>query len=260
MEEYLKFAKEIALYAGKEMKEYFYKDKNVEYKEDRTPVTIADKQINDYLIKKVNEVYPTHSVIGEEASDRKNSKYSWVCDPVDGTSSFTRGIPVSVFSLALVEDGIPIVGVVYDPFLDEMYSAVIGKGAYMNDKQIHVNDLSYGVLGSSIDYCMWDKAKFDTLDIVKELRTNNKTCSMGSVAHACMLVARGSVSAQIFPGTSHGNCDIAASKLIVEEAGGKTSDFFGDEQRYDKDINGFIASNGIIHDDITKLTRKIYKK
>ncbi len=259
MEEYLSFAKDIAVYAGKVMKEYFYKDKNVEWKEDRTPVTLVDKQINDYLIEKSNEKYPTFSILGEEKSDKKDSEYAWVCDPLDGTSSFTRGIPVSVFSLALVKDGLPIVGVVYDPFLDEMYSAIIGKGAYMNDKKIHVNNLSYGVLGSTIDYCMWDNAKFDTLDIVRELRTNNKTCSMGSVAHACMLVARGSVSGQIFPGSSHGHCDISASKLIVEEAGGKTSDFFGEDQRYDREINGFIASNGIIHDDIIKLTKKLYK-
>ncbi len=259
MNEYLDFAKNMAKYAGKVMVDYFFKDKNVEYKEDRTPVTLVDKQINNYLIEQVNEKYPDHSVIGEEASNRKNSEYAWVCDPLDGTSSFTRGIPVSVFSLALVKDGEPIVGVVYDPFLDEMFSAIKGEGAYLNDKKINVNNIDLGMLGCTIDYCMWNKAKFDTLDIVRELRKESKTSCIGSVAHACMLVAKGSISAQIFPGTAHGNCDIAASKLIVEEAGGKTSDFFGDNQRYDEDINGFIASNGIVHDEIIKLTKKLYK-
>lgn len=257
MEEYLEFAKRLAHEAGKIMKEYFVKEQGVEYKSDRTPVTIADKKINDYVIEQVKTYYPEHSVDGEEAKNILDSKYVWVCDPIDGTSMFTRGVPVSVFSLALVCDGEPIVGVVYDPFLDDMYSAIKGYGAYCNNKQIKVNNLDYGEMGCSIDYCMWDKAKFDTLKLAKELRKKAKLCQVGSTAHAAMLVAKGCICAEIFPGTNHGHCDIAASKLIVSEAGGVVTDFDGKEQRYDQDINGAILSNGKVHQKVLSVVHNV---
>ena len=256
MEEYLKFAKEIARYAGFIIKKYFYKDIYIEYKEDKTPVTIADQKINNYLIEKVKLHYPTHSVDGEEAIFENKSKYVWVCDPIDGTSMFTRHIPIAVFSLALVYDGNPIVGVVYDPFLDEMYTAIEGKGAFCNDIPIHVNDKQYGSIGSSIDYCMWNGAKYDVLDFLKELRKDFKTSELGSVAHASMLVASGKISGEIFPGTKHANCDLAASALIVKEAGGTVTNFKGENQRYDIDLDGAIITNGIIHQKILKLVNR----
>ena len=136
MNEYLEFAKEIAYYAGNTMKTYFYKlDKGIKFKKDRTPVTEADQKINNYLIKKVKEKYPNHGIDGEEEKQLDNNQYIWVCDPIDGTSMFTNHIPVAVFSLALVKDGKPIIGVVYDPFLDEIYTAIKGKGAFCNNKQ-----------------------------------------------------------------------------------------------------------------------------
>jgi fructose-1,6-bisphosphatase/inositol monophosphatase family enzyme len=259
MNEYLEFAKRIAYHAGDVMKEYFYKDQGVEYKEDRTPVTVADKMINEYLIEEVKKTYPTHKVIGEELSYSNDSEYAWVCDPIDGTSMFTRHVPVSVFSLALVIDGEPTIGVVYDPYLDEMYTAIKGEGAYCNGKKISVNNKHMGELGCSIDYCMWNKAKYDTLDIVKEIRSSVKTCSSGSVAHGCMMLASGRVSGQIFPGTSHGNCDVAASKIIIEEAGGITSNFHGEKQRYDEDIDGFVAANKEVYDELILKLKRIYK-
>ena len=258
MNKYLDFATRIAYYAGGVIKDYFYRDQQVEYKSDRTPVTIADKMINEYLIEEVKREYPTFRVIGEELSLDNDSKYAWVCDPLDGTSMFTRHIPVSVFSLALVEDGVPIVGVVYDPFLDEMYTAIKGQGAYCNNKRIHVDNKKMGELGCSIDYCMWGSAKYDTLEIVKEIRNLVKTGSTGSVAHGCMLVASGRISGEIFPGSVHGECDIAASKLIVEEAGGITSNFHGEDQRYDQDIDGFVATNKEVYNELILKMKRLY--
>lgn len=256
MEEYLDFAKEIAYYAGDIIKSYFNKCQSIEYKSDRTPVTEADKLINKYLIEQIKIKYPNYSVDGEEEKYITGSKYVWVCDPIDGTSMFTRGVPVSVFSLALVLDGVPIVGVVYDPFLNEMYTAIINNGAYCNGIKLQVNDIEYGQLGSTIDYCMWNGAKYDTLELVKELRKDNKICQVGSVAHACMLIAKGCISAEIFPGTEHGNCDIAASKLIVEEAGGMVTNFNGENQRYDGQIDGALLTNKLVHNKILTLIKK----
>ena len=98
--EYLEFAKDIALKAKEIMLKYFYEDNGSTYKEDNTIVTKADKEINSYLIEKVKEKYPDHSVDGEEEQFGE-SKYVWVCDPVDGTAMYSRHIPTAVFSIPL---------------------------------------------------------------------------------------------------------------------------------------------------------------
>ena len=141
MDEYLVFAKDIASYAGKIMKKYFVGDNGSNYKYDQTIVTKADTEINHYLIEQVRKKYPNHSVDGEEEQNEVKSKYVWVCDPVDGTAMYARHIPVAVFSLALVIDGVSTVGVVYDPFTDSLYTAIKGKGAFKNGERIHVNDV-----------------------------------------------------------------------------------------------------------------------
>ena len=113
--EYLEFAKEIAAKAGEIMLKYFKCENGANYKFDQTIVTKADTEINTYLVEKVKERFPGHSVDGEEEQFGE-SNYVWVCDPVDGTAMYARHIPVAVFSLALVIDGKPEIGVVYDPF------------------------------------------------------------------------------------------------------------------------------------------------
>ena len=135
MEEYLEFAKDIAKYAGKVMLKYFEQSNGASYKGDKTIVTLADKKINTYLISRVKEKYPTHSVDGEEEQFGK-SDYVWVCDPVDGTAMYARHIPVAVFSLALVVKGESKLGLVFDPFTNNLYTAIKGKGAYKNDERI----------------------------------------------------------------------------------------------------------------------------
>ncbi len=82
---------------------------------------------------------------------------------------------------------------------------------------------------------------------------------IGSVIRACMCVASGDFNVAIFPGTKHKNCDIAAAKIIVEEAGGRVTDLFGNEQRYDKDINGAIISNGKVHDEVVNVVKLMTK-
>lgn len=259
MQEYLDFAIEIAKYAGNKIKDNFSSINNISYKKDRTPVTEVDKNINHYLIKKVNEKYPDHSVVGEEEVSSNISNYVWVCDPIDGTGMFTNSIPVCVFSLALVKDGKVQVGVVYDPFLEKMYTAIRGMGAYCNGEKIHVNDKHVGDLGYRVNYEMWNNAKFDTMMIVHDMLSKVRISNIGSVARSCVAIASGDFSCDLFPGTDHGNCDIAASSLIVEEAGGKVTDFYGNTQRYDQTINGAIISNGISHDEIIEFVKKYIK-
>lgn len=256
---YLEFAKEIAHEAGKIMLKYFNSNNGASYKGDKTIVTLADKEINTYLINRVKDKFPTHSVDGEEEQFGK-SDYVWVCDPVDGTAMYARHIPVAVFSLALVVDGVPQVGVVYDVFTDSLYTAIKGEGAYKNGKKITVNDFLLNDVRSVSNFDMWSRAGYDIYDVIKALGKKSYFISIGSVIRACMCVASGDFTLAIFPGKEHKNCDIAAAKVIVEEAGGKVTNLFGEEQRYDTDINGAIISNGIVHDEIVKLIKKYAKK
>ena len=256
MKEYLDFAIEIAQYAKKEMLDHFSDHMNFSYKEDKTVVTDVDKKINHYLILKVHERFPGHTVEGEEESDQDVSKNVWVCDPIDGTGMFTDGVPVSVFSLAYVVDGEVQVGVVLDPYLDHLYTAIKGEGAYCNGKPIHVNEKHLGDLGYRINFEMWNHAKFDTMSIVRDTMDVARVSSIGSVARSCMSIASGHFSCDLFPGTEHANCDMAASSLIVSEAGGKVTDFYGEEQLYDRALNGAVVTNGISHDEILEKVKK----
>lgn len=258
-EKYLEFAKDIAYKAGEIMLKYFKGDNGASYKFDQTIVTKADTEINAYLVDKVKQSFPTHSVDGEEEQFGE-STYVWVCDPVDGTAMYARHIPVAVFSLALVANGVSEVGVVYDPFTNNLYSAIRGQGAYKNNKKISVNDIKLDDMKSVSNFDMWPKADYNIYDSIKELGKKTYFVSIGSVIRACMCVANGDFNLAIFPGTTHKNCDIAAAKVIVEEAGGKVTDFFGNEQRYDRDIRGAIISNGIVHSEVLSVLNKFIKE
>lgn len=257
-DKYLEFAKEIAYKAGEIMLKYFKEDNGANYKFDQTIVTKADTEINSYLIEKVKNTFPTHSVDGEEERFGK-SNYVWICDPVDGTAMYARHIPIAVFSLALVIDGIPKIGVVYDPFTDNLYTAIKGQGAYRNGKTINVNDIDLNDKRSVANFDMWASSEYDLYDCIKELQNSSYFVSIGSVIRGCLCVATGDFTLAIFPGTKHKNCDIAAVKVIIEEAGGKVTDLFGDEQRYDKDINGALISNGKVHSEVLSVIKKYIK-
>ena len=253
---YLDFAKSIALEAKKIMIKYFNQDNGENYKLDKTIVTLADKEINSILIQKVKETFPTHAVDGEEEQFGK-SKYLWVCDPVDGTAMYARHIPTAVFSLALVIDGVSVIGVVYDPFTDNLYSAIKGHGAYKNDSKISVNNIDdLSDMRSVSHFDMWPEAEYNLFDSIKQLGKKTYFVGLGSIIRACMCVANGEFTFAIFPGTKHKNCDIAAVKVIVEEAGGKVTNLFGEEQRYDKDIKGAIISNGKVHDKVLNIIKE----
>src|SRR5690606_7148188 len=112
MDEYLAFAKTLATEAGQIMRDHFVLGIDTEWKQDATPLTIADTSINQLVIDQVKQRFPTHGVLGEEASFGTDREYLWVVDPVDGTMPYSHGIPTSTFSLALVQNGQPIVAAV----------------------------------------------------------------------------------------------------------------------------------------------------
>lgn len=243
---YKKFAIGLAKQAGVVMRRDFKFGMKKHWKGDDTPVTETDLKINRLVINQVKKHFPKHDVLGEEESSIINKgEYLWVCDPVDGTVPFSHGMPTFAFSLALVRDGKPILGVIYDAIMDRMYVAEKGKGAFLNGKRIKVNKLG---LKNSVVF--WD------------MKTTSEACAQYpkvfwlnpySVCYAGIMIANGYAVATYYDYSfAH---DIAALKVIVEEAGGKVTDRDGKEQRYDRKINGALITNGRVHKELLKMIK-----
>lgn len=252
------FASELACEAGQIMRQHFHAAVSYREKDDKTIVTIADEAINQLVLDRVAKAYPQTSVFGEEASTDKQSEYAWVCDPIDGTVPYAKGVPISVFSLALVRNGEPLLGVVYDPSMDRLYSAIKGQGAYLNDQIIQVSNKKLE-RHTIINVEWWANATYDVDTPLHQLSVDTKiyVLHLGSVISAACLVASGQYEACVFGGSTGKNVDIAAVKVIVEEAGGSVTDLNGQEQRYDRDITGAIITNGHIHPQLVKALRGV---
>ena len=253
--EYLNFAKSIAEKSGEIMLKYFNKQAEHTYKGDKSIVTIADTEINSYVIEQVKKNYPTHAVMGEEESYGK-SDHVWVCDPVDGTAQFSRGVPVSVFSLALVIDGVSTVAVIYDPFLKNMYHSIKGQGAYKNNDKLQVSDVKLDDKQAVVNLSIGTpRVKLD-LNILDKIRNEKRVycTSLGSIARAGMLVAEGHYVATIYP-HDLGADGVAGIKLIVEEAGGFVSNCKGENERMDGRLTGAVVSNKVAFDEIISILK-----
>jgi myo-inositol-1(or 4)-monophosphatase len=225
-----------------------------EWKEDNSPVTVTDTTINRIVIDTIVKKFPGHAILGEEESLIIDSEYMWVCDPVDGTIPFSHGIPISTFSLALTQNGESIVGVTYDPFMDRMFYAEKGKGAFINNHQISVSE-SKSLKSSVLSIDKMKTSGYDTSES-EEILIGKKVKIFGlkSLVYCGMLVACGEFIGTVFGGTTP--WDGAAIKIIIEEAGGKVTDLYGNDQRYDKAIKGIIASNGFVHDELVSIIKK----
>ncbi|MDD5721110.1 MAG: inositol monophosphatase [Candidatus Pacebacteria bacterium] len=254
MEQYLEFAKKLAKEAEEIALKYFSFEVENTWKGDNTPLTLADTEINDLVIKRINETYPEHSIYGEEKSDRKGgSKYIWVCDPIDGTMAFSVGLPIFVFSIALVDqsNGQPILGLIYDPIMKITYWAYKEGGAYRNGQKIFVSKettlkntyLNIGAEGKTVG--------FSTLPFIKLIIEKGcKYMKLPSFIYGGVQVANGKYTGAVFyKKDAH---DVASLKIITEEAGGKVTDLNGEERRYDQDGLGCIVSNGILHNEIVE--------
>lgn len=244
-------AKLIAKKAGTIMLRYFDGDQQIEAKDDGSPVTIADKLINSMVIEELGKAFPDDVVIGEEESTGDYGMgRRWFCDPIDGTKAYTWGTPTAMFSLGLVVDGKSMMGVAYEPVTDKLYWATKGGGAFCNDHSIHVNtqNLRNGILGTiSSQYRIRREAPY--FDALLDMHVTMAAFS-GAVAK-CIRVAEGRFVGYIEElVNAH---DMAASDVIITEAGGKVTDLHGNEFDYSKPFRGTIVSNGIVHDELVKI-------
>jgi myo-inositol-1(or 4)-monophosphatase len=249
---------DIAREAGALLMGYFHQRVKVEYKGDVDLVTVADRKSEALILERIRARWPSHDILGEEGGlHDKNSDYRWYVDPLDGTTNFAHGFPVFCVSLALEHKGQRIAGVVYDPTRDEMFAAERGSGAYLNGERIQVSKTS------SLAECLvatgfpsHKRHKNPNIYFYHQitLRTHGVRRA-GSAALDLCSVACGRFDA--FWEFNLNPWDTAAGVLMVEEAGGRVTDFAGGP--FQLDSHETLASNGLVHEAMLREFDAIFK-
>ena len=253
--EYLDFAVDLARAAGDILKHYAKREKFIELKGRANLVTAADKESEALIIEAIHKQYPNHSILAEESGARAGTDSSqgrWVIDPLDGTTNFAHQYPFFCVSIAFEQNGQILCGAVYDPARDDMFSGGVGVGSFVNGERLKVSDapkLSDALLMTGFPYNMRDQ--IDTL--VGQFRAflveSQAVRRGGSAALDLCYVAMGRCDG--FWEANLQPWDTAAGKVILEEAGGRLSDFAGEPfSIYNKQM---IASNGRIHDEMIRV-------
>lgn len=228
---------------------------DIAYKSSKDLVTEADQAIEKYLRKRVKEVYPNHVFLGEEFGEEGEGAHRWIVDPIDGTSSFAFDQPFFSISIAYEVNGVVEWACVHSPVLQETFLAQRGHGATLNNKPIHVSRgrKFHQVIMATGFACIRSNLEKNNLPYLNELLPQiSDIRRFGSAALDLAYVAAGRLDG--FWELNLNLYDIAAGKLIVEEAGGKVTDFSG---RPISDCHEVFASNGEIHSKVIELFSKI---
>jgi myo-inositol-1(or 4)-monophosphatase len=248
--DYLETAIDLCRAAGDILNYYADREKLVEFKGHANLVTIADKKSEELIIGGILNRYPSHSILAEESGTMQpGAAVKWIIDPLDGTTNFAHGYPFYCVSIAVEEQGEVICGAVYDPVRDEMFSAARGAGTYRNGERVKVSDvasLSQALLITGFPYNF--RERLDTVigQFGKFLVASQAVRRGGSAALDLCYVASGRLDG--FWELYLQPWDTAAGRLILEEAGGRVTDFKGGPfSIYMKEI---LASNGLLHDEM----------
>ncbi|MEY3089756.1 MAG: 3(2),5-bisphosphate nucleotidase CysQ [Pseudomonadota bacterium] len=234
--------KQIALEAGRAIMKIYQEDFSIAYKNDQSPLTEADLRSNEIICSSLEKLYPSIPILSEENKEiayeiRKNWAYYWCIDPIDGTKEFIKKNDEFTVNIALIENNAPIIGVVYAPAIDEMYSAKRGEGAFKNEKKLPLfvnqspqNKLTIVASKSHLS----DETKSFIDHLTSEVQTPT-FISKGSSLKLCM-VAEG--TADVYPRLAPTmEWDTAAADAIVRESGKMTYQFENNEPMVYNKIN-----------------------
>ncbi len=259
---YLEVATVAAYAGGAILRKYWGKLQQIEEKRPGDLVTIADHESEAVVLEIIRRHFPDHGILAEEsgASNISNSKFLWAIDPLDGTTNFAHQYPFSGVSLGLLIDGIPTVGVIYDPFHDELFYAATGLGAFCANRgdrvalqvsQTKTLDRSLLVTGFA-----YDRTKTD----------DNNYAEFCHFTHITQGVRRGGAASIDLAYVAYGRLDgywerglslwdIAAGIVIVREAGGIVSAYDGSE--IDLKSGRILASNPSLHGQVVDQLKKV---
>jgi myo-inositol-1(or 4)-monophosphatase len=251
----IQLAIEAALEAGKYLKESVGKVLEVESKfgQETNLVTQIDKNAEEIIINKIRKKYPDHDFLAEESgSHNKQSEVRWIIDPLDGTLNFTHGMPLFSVSIAVEVKGVVVAGVVYEPNLDELFTAEKGNGAFLNKKPIHVSrvdTLIESMMVTGFPYTIKDNPDNAVQHFVNMLMKAQGIRRLGSAAVDLCYVACGRFDGfwEVFLSP----WDMAAGVLLIQEAGGRFTDLSGKPSSiYNKQV---LMTNGLIHEKVVEI-------
>jgi len=244
---YLKVAEEAAREAGKVLLENLGKVKEIEFKAKNSIVTEVDTKSENLIIEIIKSNFPSHDILAEESGrDNKRSGHVWIIDPLDGTTNYAHTYPVFSISIALEVEGITRLGTVYDPLRDEFFSSESEKGAYLNRNKIKISDtktVEESLLCTGFTHeneWMVDESLRHFENFIRRARAVRRD---GSAALDLCYVACGRYDG--FWELGLHAWDTAAGSLILEEAGGRVTDFSG--RKFSIYGDELLASNELIH-------------
>lgn len=264
MKEYKDFKKiaiQAALKAGDILNKNRGRVKKVDYKGKINIVTEIDLLSEKTILKIIKKNFPDHSILTEESKEQKrDSIYRWIIDPLDGTTNYAHDFPSYCISLALEKEGKVILGVVYNPLLEELFTAEIGKGAFLfeecfaNRRRIRVSstkDLSRSFLATGFPYDIRE-SRITNLDHFANFAVRSLAIRRaGSAALDLCYLAMGRFDG--FWELKLSPWDTAAATLLVQEAGGKVTDFEG--KKYSIYSKHILATNGRMHQQMIKVLK-----
>ena len=262
MKEFLETTVHIAREAGALLLPYFHKRVKVEYKGEVDIVTEADRASEQLIVKRLREHFPDHAVVAEEGGGHSgNSAYRWYIDPLDGTTNFAHSFPMFCVSMGLEKDGELILGVIFDPFHEELFSAEKGSGAHLNNQRIHVSGVDH-LEEALVATGFPSKKRHKNANIHFYHQISMRTHGVRRAGSAALDLAY--VAAGRLDGFWEFNLhpwDLAAGKLMVQEAGGCVTDMKG--QIHLMDSPSVAASNRLIHlqliDALQEVSSGVYR-
>ncbi len=232
--------------------------KSIEYKGLNDMVSYVDKTAEKQLVRNLKKLLPESGFITEEETENVLGKtYTWIIDPLDGTTNFIHGIPTYSVSIALYEDGQPVIGVVYEINRGEMFSAYKGGAAYLNNKEIKVSkavNLSQSLLATGFPYYQFDKQPEYIKLFTEMMQKCHGLRRIGSAAVDLAYVACGRFDAYFEYNLN--SYDIAAGAFLVQQAGGKVMNFSGGEEFIEK--REILATNGLVTQEILDTIKKYF--
>ena len=250
-------AQKVAIFAaraaGEIMNEYRGRKFSVERKGEIDLVTEVDLLCEKAIVSMIREKFPDHGVLAEEGGAEKGaSRFKWIIDPIDGTTNYAHGFPVYCASIAFEIDGKVVTGAVYDPSRDEMFTAIKGGGATLNDSPIKVSETSEiikALLATGFPYEIKTTARNNISEFTRFAMSAQAIRRPGAAALDLCYVACGRIDG--FWEFHLKPWDMAAGALFVSEAGGRVSMAGGEElEIYQPDI---VASNGLLHEAMLEI-------
>ncbi len=253
MSDVLQVIEGIARQAGHVLREGYGNVRHIQQKGVIDLVTEFDRRAEEIILPAIQKEFPSHAILAEESGHNHTvSDYQWVIDPLDGTTNFAHGLPIFSVSIALLKNDSPIVGVVYDPLRDEMFSAELGQGARLNQRPIHVSawaDLGQAVLSTGFPYDVRTNPQNNFTQFVQfQLRTQ-AVRHLGSAALDCAWTAMGRLDGYWEFGVKP--WDVGAGALLVREAGGRVTAVNGAEDFISSAT--IVVSNSLLHEQMLQV-------